>query len=313
MKKTIGFVLAAGCLAAMPVTAQAAEFPAVDIATKCDYTNWHLGYKEDEKPDAITLRQLILTEAETDGFAAGAKFVFTAEGKMQFAQKEKTVVENGSVKAECYTEDGKLIVQILAADDKKQETLTLSDYTLDAENGILERAAGVHYGLYADYEDADGKAEQIKVIENLVDVEFESSTRTNWVMSIPVGENYISTGADRVALDTPAYLSKSGYTMLPVRGVADAFGVKEIAWNAKTKTVTILAQNSALIQMKAGERKITINGEERATSAALEIVNGRAFLPMRDLGKAFGATDILWNATTKTATLKGGYTENGGR
>lgn len=144
MKKIIGLALVAGCLAAMPVTAQAAEFPAVDIATKCEYANGHMGFKKDDRPDEITMKKLILTETETDGFAAGAKFVFTAEGKMQFAEKEKTVVENGSVKAECYAEEGKLIVQILAADDTKQEALTLSDYTLDAENGALEVGSGVH-------------------------------------------------------------------------------------------------------------------------------------------------------------------------
>lgn len=181
MKKIIGLALVAGCLAAMPVAAQAAEFPAVDIATKCEYANGHMGFKKDDRPDEITMKKLILTETETDGFATGAKFVFTAEGKMQFAEKEKTVVENGSVKAECYAEEGKLIVQILAADDTKQEALTLSDYTLDAENGALKVGSGVHYGLYADYEDVDGKTEQTKVIENFVDANFEISTRTNWV------------------------------------------------------------------------------------------------------------------------------------
>ena len=66
-------------------------------------------------------------------------------------------MENGSVKAECYAEEGKLIVQILVADDKKQEAMTLSDYTLDAENGALEVGSGVNYGLYADSADANGK------------------------------------------------------------------------------------------------------------------------------------------------------------
>jgi len=88
MKKIIGLALVAGCLAAMPVMAQAAEFPAVDIATKCEYANGHTGFKKDDRPDEITMKKLILTETEADGFTASAKFVFTAEGKMQFAEKE---------------------------------------------------------------------------------------------------------------------------------------------------------------------------------------------------------------------------------
>ena len=63
----------------------------------------------------------------------------------------------------------------------------------------------MHYGLYADYADANGKTERMKVVENFVDANFEISTRTNWVITIPVGEDYIYSGADRVTLDTPAY------------------------------------------------------------------------------------------------------------
>ena len=126
-------------------------------------------------------------------------------------------MENGSVKAECYAEEGKLIVQILAADDKKQEALTLSDYTLDAENGALEVGSGVHYGLYADYADANGKAERMKVVENFVDANFGNLDQNK------LGDNHscrrgfylFRRRQDRVGY--PAYLSKSGYTMLPLR------------------------------------------------------------------------------------------------
>lgn len=172
----------------------------------------------------------------------------------------------------------------------------------------------MHYGLYADYEDADGKAEQTKVIENFVDANFEISTRTNWVITIPVGENSIYSGADRVALDTPAYLSKSGYTMLPLRAAVKAFDREptKVDWNAGEKEVTIL-KGDVYFQMKAGEKKMLYGDNPLETSGELEIVNGRAFLPMRDWAKIFGAEKILWNDETKTATLKGSYTENWGR
>lgn len=57
--------------------------------------------------------------------------------------------------------------------------------------------------------------------------------------------------------------------------------------------------------MKAGEKKMLYGGNPLETSGELEIVNGRAFLPMRDWAKIFGAEKILWNDETKTATLKG--------
>lgn len=259
------------------------------------------------------MKKLILTETEADGFTASAKFVFTAEGKMQFAEKEKTVVENGSVKAECYAEEGKLIVQILAADDKKQEALTLSDYTLDAENGALEVGSGVHYGLYADYADANGKTERMKVVENFVDANFEISTRTNWVITIPVGEDYIYSGADRVTLDTPAYLSKSGYTMLPLRAAVKAFDREptKVDWNAGEKEVTIL-KGDVYFQMKAGEKENALWWQSIGNIRGTEIVKAEPFFQMQ-VGRTFRRRKILWNDETKTATLKGSYTENRGR
>ena len=77
------------------------------------------------------------------------------------------------------------------------------------------------------------------------------------MITIPVGENSIYTGADRVALDTPAYLSKSGYTMLPLRAAVKAFDREptKVDWNAGEKEVTIL-KGDVYFQMKAGEKKM---------------------------------------------------------
>lgn len=144
--------------------------------------------------------------------------------------------------------------------------------------------------LYADYADANGKTERMKVVENFVDANFEISTRTNWVITIPVGEDYIYSGADRVTLDTPAYLSKSGYTMLPLRAAVKAFDREptKVDWNAGEKEVTIL-KGDVYFQMKAGEKKMPLWWQSIETSGELEIVNGRAFLPMRDWAKIFGS------------------------
>ena len=114
-------------------------------------------------------------------------------------------------------------------------------------------------------------------------------------------------------LDVAIY-TKNGYTMLPLRAAVKAFDREptKVDWNAGEKEVTILKGN-VYFQMKAGEKKMLYGGNPLETSGELEIVNGRAFLPMRDWAKIFGAEKILWNDETKTATLKGSYTENWGR
>ena len=123
---------------------------------------------------------------------------------------------------------------------------------------------------------------------------------------VPVGESYLISGETTVALDVPAYISAAGYTMLPVRAVATALGIlnNNVLWDQATKTVTIL-YGQRIITMVAGQKVVYVNGSAIPASASVEIVNGRTFLPMRDLGTALGVTDITWDAATKTATLNG--------
>ena len=123
---------------------------------------------------------------------------------------------------------------------------------------------------------------------------------------VPVGESYIISGEKQITLDVPAYINAAGYTMLPVRAVAVALGINtnNVLWDQATKTVTIL-YGQRIITMVAGQKVVYVNGSAIPAAAAVEIVDGRTFLPMRDLATALGVTDITWDAATKTATLNG--------
>ena len=121
-----------------------------------------------------------------------------------------------------------------------------------------------------------------------------------------VGETKMIAGEEEIALDVPAYISAAGYTMLPVRAVAVALGIhtNNVLWDQATKTVTIL-YGQRIITMTVGSKAINVNGSAIPASASPEVVDGRTFLPMRDLATALGVTDITWDAATKTATLNG--------
>lgn len=121
---------------------------------------------------------------------------------------------------------------------------------------------------------------------------------------VPVGESYIVAGEKQIALDVPAYINAAGYTMLPVRAVATALGINNdaVQWDQATKTVIIM-YGQRVITMTAGESVVYVSGTALPASAAVEIVDGRAFLGMRDLARALGVTTINWDAATKTATL----------
>ena len=163
-----------------------------------------------------------------------------------------------------------------------------------------------------DYDEDDNEwiSEKATVKEGFVNVvtagrDADDASFTKKVV-VPVGEAYIIAGEQTVALDVPAYVSAAGYTMLPVRAVAVALGIlnNNVLWDQATKTVTIL-YGQRIITMQVGAKVVYVNGSAIPASASPEVVDGRTFLPMRDLATALGVTDITWDAATKTATLNG--------
>jgi len=58
-----------------------------------------------------------------------------------------------------------------------------------------------------------------------------------------------------------------------------------------------------IITMTAGQSVVYVSGTAIPAKAAVEIVDGRAFLGLRDLATTLGISNINYDATTKTATL----------
>ena len=103
----------------------------------------------------------------------------------------------------------------------------------------------------------------------------------------PAGDN----GDYFMTMDITPFI-ENGRTYLPVRFVAEPFGIRT-SWNAATQTVT-LDRGRTTARLVIGSKTITI-GEGPASSALLMDVapilrNGRTFLPVRYVADAFGLT-----------------------
>ncbi|MBR2382407.1 MAG: copper amine oxidase N-terminal domain-containing protein, partial [Anaerotignum sp.] len=121
---------------------------------------------------------------------------------------------------------------------------------------------------------------------------------------VPVGETTMYAGEKAITLDVPAYINANDYVMLPVRAVATALGISNdaVQWDQATKTVIIM-YGQRIITMTAGQKVVYVSGTAIPAKAAVEIVDGRAFLGLRDLATTLGISAINYDATTKTATL----------
>lgn len=120
-------------------------------------------------------------------------------------------------------------------------------------------------------------------------------------VEVPVGKDYIKASDKVFTLDVPAYINAENYTMLPVRAVALALGIDNdaIIWNAEAHTATIF-HGSRIISMTVGADVMTVNGTTIPTATSVEVVNGRMFIPMRDLATAMNAK-LDWDPVTRTA------------
>ena len=118
-----------------------------------------------------------------------------------------------------------------------------------------------------------------------------------------IGENSFTVNGETVTMDTAAYV-KDNYTMVPVKYVAQAFGIEgnAVQYDKKTSTATIVA-GSKVISITANKPVITVNGTAMPMATKAEVnKENRMCVPLSYIASALGI-EKSWDATTKTATF----------
>ena len=102
-------------------------------------------------------------------------------------------------------------------------------------------------------------------------------------------------------MDAPAYIAGEGYTMIPVRYVANAFGVDGNDIVFGNGTATIFAGNRT-IQLTTNSDTALVNGAPIKLSTKVVNKEGRMYVPVGEVANILGVTKS-WDATAKTATF----------
>lgn len=118
---------------------------------------------------------------------------------------------------------------------------------------------------------------------------------------IPIGSQVIYIGDETYQLDVPPYITND-VTKLPLRAISDIFKA-DIYWNGAEKSIDIEVGEDK-IKMAVGNPKMYVNGYAVPLSAAPEISDGRAFVPLRDMAQIFGIDDIKWDSESKTVSFE---------
>jgi hypothetical protein len=103
---------------------------------------------------------------------------------------------------------------------------------------------------------------------------------------------------------------KDGRLYLIVRYLAQVSGAR-VAWEATTKTVSIVRNDGYWLTLTVGNPRANVNGtmteiEAGNPKTAPYIRNGVTFCPFRFLCNQLGAKNenIVWDAKTKTVTIE---------
>ena len=118
---------------------------------------------------------------------------------------------------------------------------------------------------------------------------------------IPIGSQVIYIGDETYQLDVPPYITND-VTKLPLRAISDIFKA-DIYWNGAEKSIDIEVREDK-IKRAVGNPKMYVNGYAVPLSAAPEISDGRAFVPLRDMAQIFGIDDIKWDGESKTVSFE---------
>ncbi|MBQ4556585.1 MAG: copper amine oxidase N-terminal domain-containing protein [Clostridia bacterium] len=135
--------------------------------------------------------------------------------------------------------------------------------------------------------------------------EVNDSVRIPTVVKLTIGSTIAYIDGKAQTLDA-APINRNNRTMLPVRFLANAFGVENdgIKWDAATRTAT-LTNSEVTIIVTIDAPTMTVNGETVKLDSPAIIEQNRTYLPVRAIANALGVSNdnIAWDSATNTATL----------
>ncbi|HHT54138.1 MAG TPA: copper amine oxidase [Clostridiales bacterium] len=113
-------------------------------------------------------------------------------------------------------------------------------------------------------------------------------------------------------ITNPKSLLINSVTYVPLRAMSEMMGVYNITWDQKTQTASI-STNGLKLSAKVGNLYITANDRCFYTVGKILNIDGRVYVPIRPMARAFGL-DVLWDGATYSVMLTdsgSGYCKHG--
>ena len=221
---------------------------------------------------------------------------FTADAKLE---------AKGGIKGTKIETDkaNKMVTISLSRTSKEAAELIISDFTVTVDRTVPEGS----YDLEITGSAIDARGEAL-VIEDFLVV---GTTNTEDLIganglakgtsTFVIGENKYTVNGTVKEMDAKSYIQAPGYTMVPVRYVAEAFGVTGNNVMFANGSATFFAGNRT-IQLTNNSNIAVVNGVQIKMATKVVITNGRTYAPIGEIAQLLGISKE-WNSETKTATF----------
>ncbi len=141
-------------------------------------------------------------------------------------------------------------------------------------------------------------------MKKLKEIILTSLIVTAMTTSTYAGTNKINVTVDGQAVtftDATPYVDANGRTMMPVAKIGELLNVS-VDWNGSSQTVTLKGDGKEVL-LKINDDNITVDGVTTKMDTKAVIKDGRTYVPLSAIAKAFGVT-AGWDKATSTVSLK---------
>ena len=117
------------------------------------------------------------------------------------------------------------------------------------------------------------------------------------IIKFKVGEQAYTINGESYKMNAQTVILPTGYTMVPIRYVAEALGTKDIQYNSGRVNFVF---EGKVIQIDTKYNKATINGEEIALKGRIQVINNRVYAPIGEIASIL-KVEKTWDKNEQTA------------
>lgn len=151
-----------------------------------------------------------------------------------------------------------------------------------------------------DEKDSEDKQNENHTEDDKTSGEKESNVANQVILTL--NSNIAVYNGQTIEMDATVIISKSNRLLVPIRYLAYALNIspEQIKWHAKTKEVEILGNKKIVIGI--GKAYMLVDGIEVPLLEKAQIINGRTYLPIGDICRAFEVS-YSWDNNTKQLSI----------